>query len=249
MRIARLTAGLILTLLCISSQAQTPGKKLTVNGKLSRAMAIGGETTGWVIQLESEITIDGKQVDSIELDYHKTSKLEKLENQRVQVVGTLSHRQGVETGQRTVLVASSIREAKATGQSKSAPAAPFSLTGSEWLLEDLAGSGVMDGIQATLTFPEARKIAGNGSCNRFFGSAEISGDTIKLGPLASTRMACPEAVMNREMKYLAALQAAERFEWKDPYLLIYCKGFEKPLRFRRLPPKPAQTYSDRPDGN
>jgi heat shock protein HslJ len=240
MRMARLTASLILTLLCISLQAQTPEQKLTVTGKLSRAMAIGGETTGWVIQLESEITIKGKQVDSIELDYHKTSKLEKLQNQRVQVVGTLSHRQGVETGDRTVLVASSIREAKATAQPKSAQAVPFSLIGSEWLLEDLAGSGMMDGIQATLTFPETGKIAGNGSCNRFFGSAEISGDTIKLGPLASTRMACPDPVMNQEMKYLAALQAAERFEWKDPNLLIYCKGFEKPLRYTRLSSKPAE---------
>jgi heat shock protein HslJ len=240
MRNARLTAGLILTCLCISLQAQTAEQKLTVTGKLSRAMAIGGETTGWVIQLESEITVDGKQVNSIELDYRKTGKLEKLENQRVQVVGTLSRRQGVETGERTILVASSIREARAKEQPKSARAVPFSLTGSEWLLEDLAGSGVMDGIQATLIFPETGKIAGNGSCNRFFGSAEISGDTIKLGPLASTRMACPDPVMNQEMKYLAALQAAERFEWKDPNLLIYCKGFEKPLRYTRLSSKPAE---------
>jgi heat shock protein HslJ len=240
MRIARLTAGLILTLLCISLQAQTPDQKLTVTGKLGRAVAIGGETTGWVIQLESEITVDGKQVNSIELDYHKTSKLEKLDNQRVQVVGTLSRRQGVEAGERTVLVASSIREAKATRQPKSAQTVPFSLIGSEWLLEDLAGGVVMDGIQATLTFPESGKITGDGSCNRFFGPGEISGNTIKLGPLASTRMACPAAVMNQEMKYLPALQAAERFEWKDPYLLIYCKGFEKPLRFTRLSPKPVQ---------
>jgi heat shock protein HslJ len=240
MPIARLTSGLILTLLCISVQAQTPEQKLTVTGKLSRAMAIGGETTGWVIQLESEMTIDGKQLSSIELDYHKTGRLEKLQNQRVQVVGTLSHRQGVETGERTILVASSIREAKATGQPKSAQTVPFGLIGSEWLLEDLSGSGVMDGIQATITFPEAGKIAGNGSCNRFFGSGEISGNAIKLGPLASTRMACPEAVMNQETKYLAALQAAERFEWKAPYLLIYCTDLEKPLRFTRQSPKPTQ---------
>jgi heat shock protein HslJ len=100
----------------------------------------------------------------------------------------------------------------------------------------------MDGVQATLTFPEVGKIAGNGSCNRFFGPGEISGATIKLGPLASTRMACPEAVMNQEMKYLAALQAAERFEWKDPYLLIYCKSFGKPLRFTRLHPKPGPAH-------
>jgi hypothetical protein len=37
-----------------------------------------------------------------------------------------------------------------------------------------------------------------------------------------------------------ALQAAECFEWKDPYLLIYCKGFEKALRFTQMAPgKPA----------
>jgi heat shock protein HslJ len=114
------------------------------------------------------------------------------------------------------------------------PAGSFSLSGSEWLLEDLAGSGVIDQIQATLSFPEAGKVAGNASCNRFFGPAEISGKNIKLGPLGSTRMACPEAVMNQETKYLNALQAAERYEWKDPYLLIYSAGFNKPLRFTRL---------------
>jgi hypothetical protein len=31
-----------------------------------------------------------------------------------------------------------------------------------------------------------------------------------------------------------ALQKVERSEWKDPYLLLYEKGTEKPLRFTRL---------------
>ncbi len=99
---------------------------------------------------------------------------------------------------------------------------------------------MIDGIQATLAFPEAGKVAGKGSCNRFFGPAAISGYTIKFGPLASSRMACPEAVMNQEWKYLDDLQKAEHFEWKDPYLLIYCKDFERPLRFTRTQtPEPA----------
>jgi heat shock protein HslJ len=51
----------------------------------------------------------------------------------------------------------------------------FNLVGSEWLLEDLAGSAVLDSVRATLSFPEADKVAGNGSCNRFFGPAEIAG--------------------------------------------------------------------------
>jgi heat shock protein HslJ len=83
----------------------------------------------------------------------------------------------------------------------------FNLVGSEWLLEDLAGSGVLDSVRATLSFPEADKVAGNGSCNRFFGPAEIAGSALRLGSLGSTRIACPEAVMNQETKYLSALQA------------------------------------------
>ena len=242
MRVERIGGGLILALACIFLHAETQVQKITVMGKLTRVMAIGGESTGWAIETESDITLDGKQVRSIEVDYHETSKLAKLENKRVKATGKLSHRQGVETGNRLVLNVSSIKEAEVTTQA--APAqkttVTFSLLGSEWLLKDLGGSGVLDNIQATLTFPEAGRVAGNGSCNRFFGPVETSGDAIKLGPLASSRMACPEAAMNQETKFLQALQAAERFEWKDPHLLIYCKGFEKPLRFTRMtPPKPA----------
>jgi heat shock protein HslJ len=235
----QLFTGLVLAILCIHLQAQPQERQTTVTGKLGRVMAIGGESTGWAIQLESETTIDGKRVSSIEIDYPNAGKLAKLENKHVRATGMPFHRQGVETGERLVLVVSSIKEVKATTQSEPAKTAAFNLVGTEWLLEDLGGAGVIDNIRATLTFPEAGKTAGNGSCNRFFGPAEINGSAIKLGPLASTRIGCPEAVMDQETKYFNALQAAERFEWKDPYLLIYCKGLEKPLRFTRTQaPKP-----------
>ena len=119
------------------------------------------------------------------------------------------------------------------------PAPSLNLVGSQWLLEDLGGSGVLDRVQATLGFPEAGKAAGRGSCNRFFGSVAISGNTIKFSAVGSTKMACPEAVMKQEDKYLAALQAAERFESKDGNLLIYYAGSEKPLRFTPMHPSPA----------
>ena len=230
--LGRVSMGLILAIFGVHLQAQTPERQ-TVTGKLGRVMAIGGESTGWAIQLDSETTIEGKRVDSLEVDYSNTERLEKLADKRVRATGTLSHRKGVEMGERLVLVVSSMKEVKATSQSESAKV-PFNLAGTEWLLEDLAGTGVIDNVQATLTFPEDGKTAGNGSCNRFFGPAEVTGSAIKLGPLGLTRMACATAVMNQEAKYVDALQAAERFEWKEPYLLIYCKGFEKPLRFTRM---------------
>jgi heat shock protein HslJ len=113
-------------------------------------------------------------------------------------------------------------------------ATTIDLAGTEWRLEDLGGTGIIDNSQATLAFPEAGRVAGNGSCNRFMGQVTITGSTIKMGPLAGTRMACAsEAVGNQEAKYLKALEGATRYEWKDPYLLIYSDGLEKPMRFSK----------------
>jgi heat shock protein HslJ len=235
MRTRRLSVGLILGFVCISVQAQTTDRAVTVTGRLTRAIGIGGESTGWMLQLEAETAIDGKAVHVIEVAYRNARRLEALENKLVRASGRLTHQPGVETGERTVLEITSIREVK-DGAPEDATAGGLSLPGSGWVLEDLAGGGVLDQVQATLTFLEAGKVGGNGSCNRFFGTAEIHGENIKFGPLGATRMACPEPVMSQETKYLRALQGAERFAWKDPYLVIYCKGFEKPLRFTRMPP-------------
>jgi heat shock protein HslJ len=112
-----------------------------------------------------------------------------------------------------------------------APAGPVTLTGTEWSLEDLAGKGVIANARATLTFPEAGKVAGNGSCNRFTGTAEINGSAIKLGPLASTRMACVGEASTQETEYLTALEGAQRFEVKDGKLHLHVSGLDKPLVF------------------
>jgi len=107
------------------------------------------------------------------------------------------------------------------------------LAGSSWLLEDLTGAGVVDRVQATLDFTEPGRVVGNASCNRFFGSVAIAGTTINIGSLGATRMACAEAVNNQEMKYLKALENAERFTVEGTILQIFVKGEAKPLRFTR----------------
>jgi hypothetical protein len=68
-------------------------QKIAVTGKLVRAMAIGGESTGWILELESAVTIDSKPVNSIQVSYRKNVKLEKLENARVRATGKITHRQ------------------------------------------------------------------------------------------------------------------------------------------------------------
>jgi putative lipoprotein len=110
------------------------------------------------------------------------------------------------------------------------PASPPPLAGA-WRLEDLAGTGVIDDALATLEFTEPGRVSGRGSCNQFSGPVTVTGSAISFGPLVSTMMACAEAVMNQETRYLKALQGADRFALEGPYLLIYAKGIEKPLRF------------------
>ena len=46
--------------------------------------------------------------------------------------------------------------------------------------------------------------------------------------------------MDQETKYLNALQADERYEWKDHYLLTFVSGMDKPLRFTRAPSAKTQ---------
>lgn len=110
------------------------------------------------------------------------------------------------------------------------------LRGGRWLLEDLGGAGVIDNVQATLAFPEAGKVAGSGSCNRFTGSVTISASSINFSPLATTRMACVPAVMNQESRYLRALQGATRYEVRGSTLLIWSATEPRPLRFTRAAP-------------
>jgi hypothetical protein len=96
-----------------AGQGQSPKMqdKLTMTGKLTRAMAAGGETTGWMLELDTEATIEGKTFHSIEIDYPKVKKLEKLVDQQVAAEGKLAHRQGVESEDRWVLEVTSIKSA------------------------------------------------------------------------------------------------------------------------------------------
>ena len=123
MRFAKLSAVLIFVCFGVHLLAQTPAQtqtpaagqkepKLAVTGKLVRQMAIGAESTGWAIELDPAITIDDKQVHSLQVSYSNSSKLEKLENKQVKASGKLGHKQGVETGQQPVLEISSIKEGK-----------------------------------------------------------------------------------------------------------------------------------------
>ena len=52
------------------------------------------------------------------------------------------------------------------------------------------------------------RLSGRSGCNRYTGSWTADGDTLTIGPLAVTRMACPEPLMSLEQAFLSALSSA-----------------------------------------
>jgi heat shock protein HslJ len=72
---------------------------------------------------------------------------------------------------------------------------------------------VMAGTEMTADFGSDGQLAGNAGCNSYNASYSTSGDSITVGPAASTRMFCgePEGVMDQESQYLAALSTASTY--------------------------------------
>ncbi len=103
-----------------------------------------------------------------------------------------------------------------------------------WLLEDLGGRGVMDIVQTTIEFDAEGGVFGGGGCNRFTGSYTFEDGRLEFSPLAGTKMMCPEAVMDQEDRFHQALGAVERVEMDGPFLLIFYKDSEQPLRFTKM---------------
>ena len=109
---------------------------------------------------------------------------------------------------------------------------PDALYKREWLLEDIGGAGVIDNLNSPIRFNPIGTLSGHAGCNRFSGSAEIGAGSIDIGPLATTRMFCPEAVMDQEQRFLAALSKAETWQLGDDGLLrMNDAGGRELLRF------------------
>ena len=95
----------------------------------------------------------------------------------------------------------------------------FELIDTEWWVEDIGGKGVIDMSHTTLQFLEQGGVAGDTGCNRYRGSAEVSGTSISFGPMAGTRKACAPSLMDQEMKFYQAIAKVVSWEVADTGLL------------------------------
>ncbi len=86
------------------------------------------------------------------------------------------------------------------------------LLGPAWVVEDIAGGGIIDGSRVTLDFRADGRLAGRASCNRYTARFELTGESLTVAPAASTRMACAPALMRQERRFLEALERVFRFD-------------------------------------
>lgn len=89
------------------------------------------------------------------------------------------------------------------------------LGGTHWRLVQLGNTPVDRGTvgkEAHLVFdPSSGRVSGSGGCNRLAGTFEAADDSMTFGPLAGTRMACPEGM---EIEQALGQALAETRTWR-----------------------------------
>jgi heat shock protein HslJ len=98
----------------------------------------------------------------------------------------------------------------------------------EWTLVELEGEPVEIGADElapslVLDLEEAR-VTGSGGVNRLTGQFALSGDELRFGTLATTRMAGPENAMRREAAFLAALDRVTSYALDGRTLTLLADG-------------------------
>ncbi|WP_426416571.1 META domain-containing protein [Aestuariirhabdus sp. LZHN29] len=112
-----------------------------------------------------------------------------------------------------------------------------------WVLEQLVIDGsvislpVRAKLQLSAKSTDNGRINGHGGCNGFFGGYSVDKQKIKIGPLGSTMMACPEPLMQQEQQLLQAVSSATSFQHRGDTLVLTSDDGAIRLTLTPLPPQ------------
>jgi heat shock protein HslJ len=95
------------------------------------------------------------------------------------------------------------------------PKQDLSLEGRIWVLsgiaKDLAIVSTWVDEAITAEFVDGQ-VTGSGGCNNYFSAYELDENSLTLGPIGSTMMACEEEVSQREIEFFTALEAVAGYK-------------------------------------
>lgn len=127
------------------------------------------------------------------------------------------------------------------------------LGGTLWTLDSYLNSqgepaDVLPDTEITIEFKDGQ-VNGSAGCNSYFGSYESDGSSLTLGVTGMTKIYCaPEALMDQEGAYLAALESAASYQVTDDKLQIANTDGETVLIFSMLEPTPLTGTTWRVNG-
>jgi heat shock protein HslJ len=97
-----------------------------------------------------------------------------------------------------------------------------------------------DDTSLYVQFEADGKLGGFAGCNRFFGSYELSGSTISIGPLGATRKGCASPIMSFELSFMEALQLATTVARADKRIALRNDQGQATARFDAIDRKDTQ---------
>ncbi len=112
--------------------------------------------------------------------------------------------------------------------------------GTTWVLVSYGDSSdrqvALEDVEVTAIFSRESatgpgELNGFAGCNTYFGSFETDGNSLTIGDLGSTMMACEEGIMDQEAQYLSALEAANSYSIEGSLLEISYDGGAEVLSF------------------
>ena len=116
------------------------------------------------------------------------------------------------------------------------------LGGSRWIATMINNgrggvASLVEGTVVTAEFGTDGRVGGSGGCNRFSGEYTLEGDSLAIGPVASTRMAClePEGVGQQESAYFAALARVASWSFREERLQLRAADGALQVEFRPAP--------------
>lgn len=96
----------------------------------------------------------------------------------------------------------------------------------KWVVEQIGGEGINANSRVTLLFSNDGRIAGRASCNRMNGRYKAAGDSLTFSGLGTTRMACPDSLMEQEQRFLDTLESVQTYAISQHGALLLYRGEE-----------------------
>ena len=88
-----------------------------------------------------------------------------------------------------------------------------------WVIEQARSAPILDKRRARLVLGRDGRLSGHNSCNAMSASFTLDGAKLAIGPIATTRMACPELQSEQEDRILSALELAATVRVREDGLL------------------------------